>query len=218
MGKSRTKTSVKSTRPKSSASGLWTEDGRLIERRAEALGIVSVVLAVALCFALFSFDPGDLSGKRNLVGPVGALLARLLFQGLGVIGYLAVTLPIVFAFLLILGRAGRPSLVAIISFFGVVWSSAVIAGLVFRGAQVFGYPPGGSLGLFSGALLQSFVGPVGAALFALGVLFLGVLGLSWVSPGQALRDLARSMVWFGRSRAPRTLPHIQGSPASRTSP
>src|SRR5688500_4534597 len=58
-------------------------------RRLEAIGVVVLIAALALCFALFSFEPGDASGKSNLVGPIGVGLANALLGTIGVIGYIA---------------------------------------------------------------------------------------------------------------------------------
>ena len=53
-------------------------------RRLEAMGIVLLMGAFALLFALVTFDPGDRS--QNLVGPVGHSIARTLIGGIGVVG------------------------------------------------------------------------------------------------------------------------------------
>jgi DNA segregation ATPase FtsK/SpoIIIE, S-DNA-T family len=166
-------------------------------RKMEATGIGLLVLASGLCFALVSFEPHDRAGRENLVGPVGHSIASLLLGGVGAVGYLAALLAFVGAGAVLLGRARWPRGLAIGSALGVTLAATVIAHLLFRGGELFGQPAGGAIGAIIAEPLRASIGSAGAALFAIGVLLVSLLGVADVSFGAAIKDTGRFIRWGG---------------------
>ncbi|MEQ8273496.1 MAG: DNA translocase FtsK 4TM domain-containing protein [Deltaproteobacteria bacterium] len=154
-------------------------------RGFEAAGVAMVIVAVALCFALFSFDPG---AGDNLVGPVGDRLARVLLGGIGVVGYVVGLGLVGIAGATLFGRVRVPSALSVTSALGITLGATVLAHLVAGDSDVLSHPAGGVVGVVLGELMASVVGPVGAALVAIGATLLGVIGISDLSLSRALRD------------------------------
>ena len=168
--------------------------GAIPGRGLEALGLLMLLFALAACFALFSFDPADASGRGNLVGPVGVGVARAVLGGVGVVGYVAVLAAVGLAGATLLGRLRFPSLLAMSATASLFLGATILAHLVAGEPGVLGHPAGGALGELLGELLRGAVGPAGAALVAVGAVLLGVLGVTSLSLGAALTDAGR----FGR--------------------
>lgn len=164
-------------------------------RAFEAIGIAMVLVAIALCFALFSFDPGS---RDNLVGPVGNVIARVLLGGVGVVGYVVGLACVAFAGATLFGRVRLPSPVALLSAVSITLGATVLAHLVAGEPAVLGHPAGGVVGVVIGEMLASVVGAVGAALVAVGATLLGVIGISDLSLSAAIRDGFGSvrLVWL----------------------
>jgi hypothetical protein len=160
----------------------------LPSRKLEALGVGMLLLALGLCFALFSFDPGDRSGDGNLVGPVGSTFARLILGGIGVVGYLAGLVALGLAGATLLGRLRVPSLLSLLSGLGIMAGATVLAHLVAGGAEILGQPAGGAIGAVLGDAARRVVGPAGAALSAVALVMFGVIGISDLSFSAALSD------------------------------
>lgn len=186
----RASASTKPTKAKAEAAA-----GVSHSRSIEAIGVVMLIGALFLCFALFSFDPGDLGGKRNLVGPIGVRMADALLAGIGLAGYLAAVVLVIAAGSVIVGRVMRPRLVAALSVPGIVLALTMLAHLLYGERVALGHPAGGAVGAVTTELLASGVGRPGAALVAVGLLLLGILGVSDLSLGAALRDGYRAGRW-----------------------
>ncbi len=167
-------------------------------RRLEVLGVLLLVTTAALLFALFSFDPTDPQGRANLVGPVGARLARLLVGGIGALGYVVTGVFGLVAGAVFVGRARWPSPLALASALGVLLATCVLAHLVGGGDFVLGQPAGGVVGEALGDRLRAWIGPAGAGLFAVGVLMVSLIGLADVSFAAAARDTGAVLSWAGR--------------------
>ncbi|MFO0729111.1 MAG: DNA translocase FtsK 4TM domain-containing protein [Myxococcota bacterium] len=170
-------------------------------RRMEALGIVLLVLALALSFALVSYDSADRAGRANLIGPVGRGVASLILGGVGVIGYVIATLGVIGAGAVLVGRARWPRALAVVSALGLTLSGTVFAHLVSGGGSAFGQPAGGMIGAVLGELMRGFIGAAGAGLAAMGLFCVSLLGVADVSFGAAMKDtysflkLAGLRVW-----------------------
>jgi S-DNA-T family DNA segregation ATPase FtsK/SpoIIIE len=166
-------------------------------KRFEALGVLMLIGALLLCFALFSFDPGDSSGAHNLVGPVGRELANVMLLVFGIGGYAAALVLVGLAGAVIIGRSLRPSPASLICTFAILTSLTVLAHLLMQGAPVLGHPAGGLVGAMLGRRLADALGGPGAGLVAVGVMLMGILGISDLSLGAALLEawqLARGIV------------------------
>ncbi|MCK6544421.1 DNA translocase FtsK 4TM domain-containing protein [Myxococcota bacterium] len=156
-------------------------------RRLEIFGVLVLVVALALCIALFTFDPTDAKGRGNLVGPLGVHLANGLLGAVGVYGYFVAVALTIGAGAVIVGRLVRPSFTAILSFLSITVGATVLAHLIASG-PVSGHPAGGVVGKLLGDAMREVAGAAGAALAATGALLVGVLGISDLSLGAALRD------------------------------
>ncbi len=165
------------------------------QRRMEAAGVLLLVFAAGLFFALVTFDPTDDSGKANLVGPVGARVAELLIGGVGVLGYVVAAATVIGGGWVLLGRARWPRPVAVISAVGMVLATTVLAHLATPDHALFGQSAGGVIGAVVAELMRAVIGPAGAALAAVGLLLVCVIGVADVSFGQALRDAVRAIRW-----------------------
>lgn len=157
-------------------------------RKLEALGVGMLLLALGLCFALFSFDPTDRAGTGNLVGPVGSAFARLILGGIGVVGYLAGLVALGLAGATLLGRLRVPSVLSLLSGLGIMAGATVLAHLVAGGSEILGQPAGGAIGAILGEAARRVIGPAGAALSAVAMVMFGVIGISDLSFSAALAD------------------------------
>lgn len=165
-------------------------------RGLEALGIAMLIGAFGLCLSLFSFDPTD-SGTSNLVGPLGFGIASVILGGIGVAGYVVGLLAVGFAAATLFGRVRWPSFLAIGSSVGITVGACLLAQLVVGAPVVLGYPAGGALGAILAALLQGVAGPAGAALVGMGLILLGILGVSELSFSFALQEGFRFVRFVG---------------------
>ena len=143
-------------------------------RSREVIGLVMLFLALGLCFALFSFEPGDDEGQRNLVGPLGAAVASAVLRAVGLVGYAAGIAAVLVAGVILFGRLRLPSLVSVLAGLSVLVGGTVLAHLSAV-EDATPYPPGGLLGLVAGTLLRQQAGPVGAVLAAVGLVLIGTL-------------------------------------------
>ena len=165
-------------------------------RSREILGLALLLVALALCFALFSFRPDDLEGQRNLVGPLGAAVASGILRAIGIIGYLTGVGAVFVAFAVLFGRFRMPSPAAVLAVVSMVIGGTVLAQLSAVEAAVTPYPPGGLLGLVAGSLLRRQAGPAGAALAAVGLLLVGFV----ITFRFSLRSAAgTTSEWFRRT-------------------
>src|SRR6266480_6692225 len=86
----------------------------LKHRLAEALGFVLLLVCLLLFLALFTYDPRDASlntavdtAPRNFLGHDGAILADLLWQGIGLASFLIPIVLLGWSFRLLLNRPLR---------------------------------------------------------------------------------------------------------------
>ena len=170
------------------------EPGRT--RRLEALGVLMMVLAAGLFFALVSFDPADRAGTDNLVGPIGSAFARGLIGGIGVMGYVVCGLVTLVAGAVFVGKARWPRWIGVVSAVGMVFSTTILSHLVAGQGRMFGYSAGGVVGGVTAELLRSFVGPAGAGLFAVGLFLVCLLGAFEISFSVAINDTTRGARWL----------------------
>ena len=146
-----------------------TENRRL----NELVGFLGVTIAVLVALSLLSYSPRDASlnvaappaGDRpahNWIGPVGAHMSDLLFQGLG---YSAFLLPIAIFILAVRwfrSQTFESPIAKLFGFFLLLGSSSALFSLLHFPAVRGAGPPGGLLGtLLSAGLLAAF-NPVGA--------------------------------------------------------
>ncbi len=157
-------------------------------RKNEALGLVCVLSAVALSFALASFEPGTRGGQGNLVGPVGHGVASGVLAALGVIGYVGTVCAVMALGGMLVLRGRWPRALSMISGAAFLVSLVVLAHLATGGASWLGQPAGGLGGGVVAELLRGVIGRGGAALASIGVLLLSAVGIFDMSLGAVARD------------------------------
>ena len=184
---------------------------------AELIGLVLACAGLALLIALATYDPHDPSlntassrETRNLVGPLGAIVADLLLQSFGVAAALPGLTLLVWAWRLVSRRGMGSVAVRLAGLLGSIpVVAAVLASMSVEGATT--WPtlagPGGASGrLLADAVLgvsARLAGPAGEALTWIGGVGLSVvlvalaLGLTiseWRSAGRAAKKIGRAHV------------------------
>ncbi len=181
--------------------------------RMEALGVVFLLFAGLLSFALLVFDPSDPSSGRRLIGPAGTLVAELILGGIGALGYAVAVGAVLGGGAVLLGRARWPSGLAVGSALAICVAATVLAHLTFGEDFVLGHPAGGVVGAAIAGLLAGVLGTVGTGLLSFSVVLLGLIGLGSVSLGAVLRDTGRFGKWLLVSTVGRILIHHEAKKA-----
>ncbi|MDZ4198189.1 MAG: DNA translocase FtsK 4TM domain-containing protein, partial [Kiritimatiellia bacterium] len=173
----------------------------------EIWGLALFCVAVLLLLAIYSFDPGDISalsqpGNKpplNLIGPVGAWTAYILFFLLGAPGFLIPFALLGAAGLLLFLREGRLS-PRMLSLGGLMVSLSWLAALtpsLWTGlmSRINLDLPGGVIGNVLGRILiANALGNAGSGILGFGLLLISMVFLFRISPrwvGNALASAAR---------------------------
>ncbi|MCB1041716.1 MAG: DNA translocase FtsK [Acidobacteria bacterium] len=174
----------------------------------DAFGWTSVVVAVALALALMSYDPTDPSfftetskhRADNLLGPVGAHLAAVLMQFLGLASYF---FPILAAYLgiqAIRGKAFSDYFVKLLA-----GSTIWVALVVFAGGMspfvVKDIPihPGGTVGIDLYRFMTLYLNTVGTVIVLLGLIGLALLMATQLTLADIGNWMLNRLMAFGRS-------------------
>ncbi|HVM82235.1 MAG TPA: DNA translocase FtsK 4TM domain-containing protein [Stellaceae bacterium] len=183
----------------------------MVRRRLmEGAGVLLIFASLLLVAALASFDPGDPSANsagsahvHNIVGPLGATVADLAFQWLGLASLLLPVVLLAWAFRLLLDRG-----IAQVS----LRLALLLPQMVLAAVAVTLLPPGlgwpvragmggviGKMGLAALAHTHVPVPAIAMAAAALsGLLLLFVLGLSLEEWAGVARTFGRALLWLGR--------------------
>ncbi|WP_058868470.1 DNA translocase FtsK [Chloracidobacterium thermophilum] len=185
-------------------------------RFGEALGIVLGLCALTLAIALLSFHPDDVAWsvsartdqRHNAVGVVGANLADVLFQGLGLLAY---GLPVLLGWHAIQVFRGKALLVSAEQATGLCGFLLSLAGLLslFQELPLFydRIRPGGFIGFALEKWLESALNPVGTGLLLSGTAVLSLMLATTFSPRRWLLRWWQELP-FGRAKpAPETNDH-----------
>ena len=183
----------------------------LRRRLMEGAGVLLIFASLLLVAALASFDPADPSANsaggapvHNVVGPLGATVADLAFQWLGLAAALLPTVVLAWAFRLLLGRGIAQLALRLALLLPQMVLAAVAVTLLSPGR---GWPAhagwGGVIGKMGLAGLAHTHLPLpavamGSAALS-GLLLLYVLGLSLEDWTGVARGLGRALLWLGRS-------------------
>src|SRR3984893_14155706 len=185
----------------------------MLESRSLKLDLVALVLlafAVFLGLALATYDPADSldaltypppAHTSNACGRSGALLADLVFQGLGLGGYyLFVSLALLDAWLL----TRRPISDAVLRAIGWVLSLVglcTLASMCMAGSPGPVIGPGGYLGATGRGLLEMHFASAGACIFTISLVIGGLLLCTeYLLPRLAARVLAAPAAAFSLIR------------------
>jgi DNA segregation ATPase FtsK/SpoIIIE, S-DNA-T family len=179
--------------------------GNVITNLREVFVFASLIIAIYLFIALFTYHPDDpgwshsvtATDINNSAGTIGAWIADILLYVFGYFGYL---IPLMFLISgwrwfqlrrnkeafnqLIFSVRGAGILLALIGGCGIAWMHFFAGGAlphVVRGAD--GSGAGGILGDAVGSVLLSATGDIGSTLLMLSMLLIGITiytGLSWL--------------------------------------
>ncbi len=180
-------------------------------RFGEAVGMVLGLCALTLTIALVSFHPEDpawsvsapTTHTHNAIGIVGAAVADVLLQSLGMMAY---AVPLLLGFYAVQVWRGRGVLLSPEQVAGITGLLCSLAGLLslFRELPLFWgrVHLGGFIGFVLEHWLEEALNPLGTGLFLVGA---ALLSLMLATPFSLRRWLAR---WW------RMLPFVQAEPAS----
>jgi DNA segregation ATPase FtsK/SpoIIIE, S-DNA-T family len=175
-------------------SGSWASGGALAflkHRVAEAFGFALLLACLLLFLSLVTYDPRDGSlntavdaTPRNFLGHNGAVMADLLWQGLGLACFLIPILLLAWSFRLMLHRPVRSAWTRLALLPAVLTLGAVALSILDLGALSPPAGPGGAIGwVMERLLVRSGLGtaalPISmAAATVAGLLLLATMGLS----------------------------------------
>ncbi|MBN2809525.1 MAG: DNA translocase FtsK 4TM domain-containing protein [Deltaproteobacteria bacterium] len=187
------------------------------EWKTEMVGILFLGLAIFFLMALCSYSPRDPSLNHsggsgleiaNLGGRIGAMVADLLLQGVG-LGALILPLYLVAVFIGVVAGKRYPPLSSIGGAFFLilataVWSSLLLPVWVLQGTEVL---TGGVFGEIVGEYLVTFFNPIGTYLLMSVIFALALIVTTHISPLRIAALLVTGLLVAGRLLL-RTLKHL----------
>ena len=206
-------------KPAADKSVTSTLEARRHELRGEMVGLCLLFAGIAFGAALVTFSPHDMDviqsgrsatdGVQNLIGPVGARIADLLLQLVGIGAFLLDGLLLVLAVRTLCGWNSAPRLRTALGIGGVVLSALI---LVHLGAQAQGLRPFGkdAAGMIPGAvavLCKALLSTVGTTLLALWMLVISVAAILG-------RSIARGVMRWATGQAGKAVSQAATSGAS----
>lgn len=152
----------------------------------EAISICLGLAGALLVAAIVTYSPGT---RENAFGPLGAVLADLLVQSLGLSSFLVPGALFAMAVAVYTGARPRLDGARLAAGVGALVSSAVLANLAIGKIDAWeGRDAGGIIGGLASAILEQGTGPTGAWVTALTAFLL----LTAFASGQSLFGLARA--------------------------
>ena len=185
------------------ATAVKPADRRALERRSEWIGLIIVGAAGLFGASLWSYSQADMdlihAGQgssdliTNFVGPVGARVADLLLQLLGVGAWALAALLLAMGLRTLLGRHVLPGVRAIAGLLGLGLSSAILLHLSASATtfRPWGKDAAGLVGSALAEVLRAFLSTAGSAIVG-SMLFVGALS---ALTGRPLMRLAVAWVW-----------------------
>ncbi|KFE67707.1 DNA translocase FtsK [Hyalangium minutum] len=177
--------------------------------RKALLGVFILAASLISLLSVASFDAHDRVGPgfRNLVGPMGHLVAESLRGLLGVCAYLVPSCGLYAAAVIFVGNRERRRLPQIVALTMLTISVAVLAQLIFGGDPGWAHPPGGAVGASLGGLMQGLFSTVGTVILVTAVsvaalivgtqyTFLKLCALAWAGLSVLGRQAQESFVAF----------------------
>ncbi|MCO4764089.1 MAG: DNA translocase FtsK 4TM domain-containing protein, partial [Myxococcales bacterium] len=165
-------------------------DPKALERRSEMIGLIIIGLTLLFGAALVTFSPADMdvihggrSGSedvQNIIGPVGARIADLLLQLMGIGAFALDALLLTVGVRTLLGRDVVPALRTIAGGLGASIGGLMVVHLIARGLRVrpMGHEAAGFVGSAVAEFTRAFVSTTGTALVGLMVLVTSISALS----------------------------------------
>ncbi|HVG59152.1 MAG TPA: DNA translocase FtsK 4TM domain-containing protein [Hyalangium sp.] len=179
-----------------------------VGRRA-LVGVFVLAISLIALLSVATFDAHDRVGPgfRNMVGPMGHLIAESLRGLLGVCAYLIPACGLYAAMVVFVGNRERRRLPQIIALALLTLSVSVLAQLMFAEDPGWAHPPGGSVGAGLGGVLQGLFSTVGTVILVTAVsvaalivgtqyTFLKLCSLAWTGLCVLGRQARESSVGF----------------------
>ncbi|MFO0587177.1 MAG: DNA translocase FtsK 4TM domain-containing protein [Polyangiaceae bacterium] len=168
-------------------------------REAAALLLLASALYTSLALASFQGDPMRLEiTGADWVGPVGAVVAGALVQGVGLCAWLVPFGLAIFAAPLLQGKPSKVSLVRVAGDLVVVLVASALLHVAFPRATSFGAMPiGGSAGELFGEVMRALFSTIGSYIVGLTVVSLILIGraafsiIDWAQRAQERARLIR---------------------------
>ncbi|NPA24375.1 MAG: DNA translocase FtsK [Deltaproteobacteria bacterium] len=178
------------------------------EWKSEIVGILFLGLAVFFFMALFSYSPLDPSlnqsvGNRteiaNLAGRIGAVVADLLYQGIG-LGAFILPLYLVGVFIGLINNKQYPPWSSLAGALGLalcisVWSFLLSPVCHIQGVEIF---TGGAFGKLAGQYFLELFNPIGTYLLMSILLALALIVTTHISPFRIAALLLTTLLAAGR--------------------
>jgi len=178
------------------------------------MGILLVFFSLGLALSLVSYDPGDPSWNTvtskgrasNWIGPIGAHLADLLFQALGLVAFAVPVILLIIGWLVLRSRSSQASLLRIIGWLGLMMTTSGLLALV-SGNEHFHWRsvrPGGFFGLLLTESLTAVLNVAGTALTLCTLLILALMVVANMSLVGTIEAMAGQIArWRERMRGRR---------------
>ncbi len=180
-----------------------------VGRRA-LVGVFVLAVSLIALLSVATFDAHDRVGPgfRNMVGPMGHLIAESLRGLLGVCAYLIPGCGLYAAMVIFVGNRERRRLPQVVALVLLTLSMSVLAQLMFAGEPGWAHPPGGAVGAGLGGVLQGLFSTVGTVILVTAVsvaalivgtqyTFLKLCALAWAGLcvlGRQVRDAGVAFV------------------------
>jgi DNA segregation ATPase FtsK/SpoIIIE-like protein len=160
--------------------------------RHELWGIGLLTLALCLFLALISYssvDSGHGGGAVNLIGPVGAELANVMLEGIGLCAFFFDGVLFYCGFALLFGRQLRLSSQEGVGYGVAIPTGAVLLHLVFAGDRVLGHKAGGLIGELGAEIGRSLLGSVGTGILTVATMLLSLALITETNPSALAQRL-----------------------------
>jgi S-DNA-T family DNA segregation ATPase FtsK/SpoIIIE len=174
----------------------------------EIYGFLILAFSILLLLSLVSFDVRDVlmserirsTEVQNLIGPVGAHIAKILYGVLGLGAYFVTSTFFYFGGLMLARREVSIRGAGLLAYLVVLVFGCTLLHVALHGFLPFSHAPGGAFGEWTGELLRVLFATTGTLLIATSLWTAGVLHLSGLSlrtmiqwPGGAIRHTARAI-------------------------
>ena len=185
-------------------------------RGQEVYGLLIFAFSALLLLSLASFDLRDvLMSERirstevhNLIGPVGAHIAKILYSTIGLGAYFVASTFFYFGGLMLARRSVRISGGGVLSYLTVLVFGCAILHVALPGLLPFSHTPGGVFGEWTGEILRVLFATTGTLLIASALFLAGVLRLSGMSLRRVLRSPGGALKWLA-GRAERAIAKVR---------